>query len=154
MKTTSAALEDLSTGMSCSIGSARLNASEIVEFARAYDPQPMHTDAVEAIDTPVGGLIASGWHTVATMMRMLVDSRVFGINPILGAGVTDLRWPVPVRPGDELIGSAEIIDIRESKKPDRGVVTLLVTLSNQLGQPVLSLKPSMVVPRRVVSNSP
>jgi len=152
MKTTSAALEDLSTGMSCSIGSARLNASEIVEFARAYDPQPMHTDAVEAIDTPVGGLIASGWHTVATMEDA---RRLAGFRHQPYSRCRSYRFALAgSRAGDELIGSAEIIDIRESKKPDRGVVTLLVTLSNQLGQPVLSLKPSMVVPRRVVSDSP
>src|SRR5258708_3754152 len=105
------------------LGNSVLTADSIVEFARAYDPQLMHTDPARAKGSIYGGLIASGWHTASTYMRLLVDS-VIGDSESLGSpGIDNLRWLRPVRPGDTLHARFTVLEARPSQsRPDRGVV--------------------------------
>ncbi|HEY3695056.1 MaoC family dehydratase [Phenylobacterium sp.] len=114
--------------------------AELLDFARLYDPQPLHADPEAARLSAFKGLIASGWHVAALVMRDLVDARPFGATPILGLGVDELRWLHPVRPGDTLHARREIVDIRRSRsKPDRGVVSTRVEVTNQDGVRVMTL---------------
>lgn len=97
----------------------------------------------------LGGLAASGWHTAALTMRLIVDSGIFGTTPILGLGIDDLRWPQPVRPGDVLSLRAEVIEARPSRsKPDQGIVRFHITAVNQRDEPVYSIKTINILPRR------
>ncbi|HEX4165486.1 MAG TPA: MaoC/PaaZ C-terminal domain-containing protein, partial [Bryobacteraceae bacterium] len=97
-------LEDLAVGEVNATPETAVSDLDIIEFARRYDPQDMHTGASE-------GLIASGWHTAALVMRLLVDSHPLGSTPLLGLGVEDLRWPTPVRPGDVIKAETEVLSI-------------------------------------------
>ena len=124
--------------------SVTLAEEDILEFARRYDPQPMHTDP----HVP-GGLIASGWHTAALVMRLVADARPLGDLPILGMGVDGIEWPRPVRPGDTIQVESEILAIRPSKsKPTHGIVKLRSTARNQRGEVVYVVTPNCWVPRR------
>ena len=130
--------EDFSPGETIELGSVAVTEAEIVEFARRYDPQYFHVDPEQAKDSPYGGLIASGWHTVALCMRLMVDG-VFGDSAGMGSpGVDELRWLEPVRPGDVLTGRLIVLETIPSRsKPDRGVVKFRSELDNQHGETVL-----------------
>src|ERR1700744_4652122 len=95
-------LEDLTVGQTFESGPQRIETEAINRFAARFDPQPFHLDEASAQDTFFHGLAASGWHTAALTMRLLVDSEVEPAGGIVGAGFEELRWPKPVRPGDEL----------------------------------------------------
>ena len=124
--------EDYVPGTTVDCGSFSLSEAEIIAFAKDYDPQPFHVDPVAAKGGPFGGLIASGWHTTSMMMRLLVDSYVSPESSLGAAGVDELRWPKPVRPGDTLHVRATVIEARRSSsKPDRGIVKTLMELTNQ-----------------------
>jgi len=126
--------EDYSPGLVVDCGSFTLSEAEIIAFARQYDPQPFHVDPVAAKAGPFGGLIASGWHTTAMMMRHLVDYYVSPESSIGSPGVDDIRWPRPVRPGDRLRVRATVAEARRSaSKPDRGIIRSLAELINQDG---------------------
>ncbi len=117
-------------------GSFSLSEAEIIAFAKEYDPQPFHVDPVAAKDGPFGGLIASGWHTTSMMMRQLVDHYVSPESSLGAAGVDELRWPKPVRPGDTLHVRATVLEARRSgSKPDRGIVKTLTELTNSGRRP-------------------
>jgi acyl dehydratase len=94
--------EDFAAGDAFETGSRHVSEADIIEFARAYDPQPWHLDPLAAKASPFNGLVASGWHTTAITMRLIVDSGVLRATGILGLGVDDLRWLKPVRPGTTL----------------------------------------------------
>ncbi len=127
--------EDYLPGLVVDCGSFTLDEAQIIAFAREYDPQPFHVDPQEAKNGPFGGLIASGWHTTAMMMRHLVDYYVSAESSIGSPGVDDIRWPRPVRPGDTLRVRATVIEARRSaSKPDRGIVRTLAELINQDGE--------------------
>jgi acyl dehydratase len=114
--------EDLEVGERESFGRYEVAADEITDFAEAYDPQPFHVDPDAASESPFGGLVASGWHTAAMTMRMLVDAQ-FTEDGALGAvGVDELRWPNPVRPGDVLHVEAEVVEKRREYRPGVGLV--------------------------------
>ena len=115
-------------------GSFTVSEAEIIEFARRYDPQQFHTDPEAARSSTFSGLIASGWHTVALTMRQLID-HVFGETAGLGSpGVDELRWLLPVRPGDTLSIRVSVLEARPSKsKPDRGLMRFKVEAANQDG---------------------
>ena len=121
-------------------GSFTISEAEIIAFARLYDPQRFHTDPQAAKSTAYGGLIASGWHTVALTMRLLIDG-VFGETTGLGSpGVDELRWLVPVRPGDTLSVRLTVLEARQSRsKPDRGLVRFKVEAENQDGVLAMTL---------------
>jgi acyl dehydratase len=130
--------EDFVPGIAVDCGSFSLSEAEIIAFAKEYDPQPFHVDPVAAKDGPFGGLIASGWHTASMMMRQLVDNYVSPESSLGAAGVDELRWPKPVRPGDTLHIRATVLEARRSRsKPDRGIVKTLMELTNQDGDLVM-----------------
>lgn len=138
-------LEDYPLGGVFEFGSVTVSADEIVAFARQYDPQDMHVDPEAAAAGPMGGLIASGWHTVGLMMRLFAENYL-PKNGLASPGVDEIRWPRPVRPGDTLRVRATVTDARRSRsKPDRGVVHAFVEVLNQHGDVVLTFKPVNMV---------
>jgi acyl dehydratase len=141
--------EDLSVGQRFRSGTYTVDADQIKAFARAWDPQPFHLDEEAAARTVFGGLVASGWHTVAISMRLLVTGELHPANGILGLGVEDLRWLKPVRPGDTLRVESEIVEVRPSmSRPDHGVVKIRHTTTNQEDVPVQVLTSIHLVARR------
>jgi acyl dehydratase len=141
--------EDYVQGHVHEFGSIGVSESEIVEFARAYDPQPFHTDAEAARQTPFGGLIASGWQTAGLMMRLVVDHYLSHVASLASPGVDELRWTQPVRPGDILSVRATVIEARpSSSKPDRGLVRTFFEVLNQRGEVVMTVKAMNMLKRR------
>ncbi len=140
-------LEDLTVGQ-CFVSAARsVSAEEIMEFAARYDPQPFHLDDAAATGTLFAGLAASGWHTAAMTMRMVIDS-VPVAGGIIGSG-GELTWPRPTRPGDTLHVETEVLEITPSRsRPDRGMAIVRCVTLNQHGEPVQTFTPKLVVPRR------
>jgi acyl dehydratase len=142
-------LEDFAVGQTFASGRLRVDAERIKDFAAEFDPQPFHLDEQAAQDTVFGGLAASGWHTAALTMRLLVESDFRPAGGILGAGFDEFRWPRPVRPGDELHLESEILAVRPSKsRPAQGLVKVRTTTFNQNGEPVQILVANLFVPRR------
>lgn len=146
-------LEDLRVGQRFASGQYTLSAAQIKAFAAEFDPQPFHLDEAAAQDSVFQGLAASGWHTAAASMRLLVtgDFRIAGGLVGLGGEIT---WPKPVRPGDTLRVESEITEISPSRtKPDRGVVTIRSITTNQNGEPVQVLTAKLLVFRRLPVNN-
>ena len=141
--------EDYTVGQK--YGSARrrrVEAAEIRGFAAKYDPQPFHLDAAAARDSMFGGLAASGWHTAAMTMSLIVGSEFRPAGGILGFG-GELQWLKPVRPGDELHVESEVIELRQSRsRPDQGLVKMRVTTLNQHNEAVQTFTPTLLVSRR------
>ena len=130
--------EDYVPGLTVDCGTFSVSEEEIIGFATEYDPQPFHVDPVAAKDGPYGGLIASGWQTTALMMRLLVEHFISGESGLGAAGVDEVRWPKPVRPGDTLRVRATVLEARRSKsKPDRGIIRSLAEVTNQDGEAVM-----------------
>jgi acyl dehydratase len=141
-------LDDLRVGQRFVSGTYTLGEAEIIEFARRFDPQPFHLDPILADKTMLGGLAASGWHTAAITMRLLVDGGPPIAGGIIGAG-GEIAWPRPTRPGDILQVQAEVVDIRPSRsRPDRGIVTLNAETRNQRGEVVQTFAAKLFVRRR------
>lgn len=134
------ALEDYVPGDVYEYGPVAVTEEEILEFAQRYDPQPMHIDPAWSASGPFGGLIASGWHTTAMVMRPIVDHYLPTVNSLSSPGVDELRWTAPVRPGDELTVRITVLEARRSRsKPDRGVLRSSLEVVNQDGRTVLTL---------------
>ena len=143
-------LEDFAEGQIFGSGRLVVSAEKIRAFAAEFDPQPFHLDEQAAQGTVFRGLAASGWHTAALTMRLLVESELQPAGGIVGAGGEELRWPRPVRPGDELHLKSEVLEVRASKsRPTQGVIKVRTTTFNQDGEPVQILIASLVVPRRI-----
>jgi acyl dehydratase len=133
-------LEDFVPGDAAELGSHLVTEASIVAFAREYDPQPFHVDPVKAKDSIFGGLVASGWQTASIYMRMVVDHILGDAASLASPGIDELRWLLPVRPGDTLRGRITVLEARPSQsRPDRGVVRTRGELFNQHGQVVMSL---------------
>jgi acyl dehydratase len=142
-------LEDLSVGQKFGTDRLKVDAARIKSFAAEFDPQPFHLDEAAAEKSLFRGLAASGWHTAAMTMRLLVDGEFKPAGGILGVGFDQLQWPRPVRPGDELHAESEIIDVRPSKsKPDIGLVRVRVTTLNQNNESVQIFVANLIVQRR------
>jgi acyl dehydratase len=140
--------EDLQPGQRFRSGEHRLEAEEIIAFAREYDPQPFHLDDEAARKTIFGGLAASGWHTAALTMRLLVNSGAPIAGGIIGSG-GDLAWPRPTRPGDVLHVETEILKVTPSRsRPERGMAVVRNETINQRGEVVQTFVVKLVVPRR------
>jgi acyl dehydratase len=140
--------EDFAVGQKFHTARRRVDAAEIVEFATRYDPQPFHLDAEAAKANLFGGLAASGWHSAAMMMRLIVDSEFRPAGGIVGGG-GELVWLKPVRPGDELRVESEIIELRQSRsRPQQGLVKVRLTMLNQDGEAVQTFTPTLLVTRR------
>jgi len=140
--------EDWRPGEEIGLGRWQVTAAEIKAFAAEFDPQPFHLDEAAAAESIFGGLVASGWHTCAMLMRLIADTpALMGAN-IVSPGFDDLAWPVPVRPGDVLEGHARVVDKRPSaSKPDRGLVRFDYSMVNRNGETALRLR-SLVLYRR------
>jgi len=139
-------LEDLQVGEKIQTAAVTVREEDILDFARRFDPQPMHTDP----NAP-GGLIASGWHTGALVMRLVVDAAPLGGLPLLGLGVDGIEWPKPVRPGDTIQVEVEVLAIRPSRsQPTHGIVKMRSTARNQRGEVVYVVTPNCWVQRRPV----
>jgi acyl dehydratase len=138
--------EDYLPGAVFEYGAIRVTESEIIEFARRFDPQYIHVDRDRAAQGPFRGLIASGWHTAAMMMRLIVDN-FLPLSASLGSpGIDELRWLRPVRPGDVLSVRLSILEATRSRsKPDRGVVRTLCEVLNQDREVVMSLKAMNII---------
>lgn len=149
MERTGLFLEDLHVGQVFHTGTVTVDADAIRRFAAEYDPQPFHLDHEAAKATLFGGLAASGWHTAALTMRLLVDSPMWPEGGIVGAGMDELRWPRPTRPGDTLRVESEVLEMRPSRsRPNQGLVKMRNTTLNQHGEPVQVQVANLVVRRR------
>src|SRR5260221_13399404 len=142
-------LEDFAVGQTFGSGRMRIEEERIKSFAAEFDPKAFHLDEEAARQTLFRGLAASGWHTAAVTMRLLVESEMRPAGGIVGAGFDELRWPRPVRPGDELHVESEILEVRPSKsRPEQGVIKVKTTTLNQNGEPVQAFIGNLIVPRR------
>lgn len=142
-------LEDFAVGQSFGSGRSRVEADRIKAFAAEFDPQPFHLDEQAARDTFFGGLAASGWHTAALTMRLLVASELRPAGGIIGLGFEELRWPRPVRPGDELRLQSEVLEVRVSKsRPTQGLIRVRTTTLNQRDEAVQVFVGNLLVPCR------
>ena len=142
-------LEDFAVGQIFGSGRLVVDKERIKSFAAEFDPQPFHLDENAAEGTLFRGLAASGWHTAAATMRLLVESEIKPAGGIVGAGFDEFRWPRPVRPGDELHLESEVMDVRPSKsRPEQGLIKVRTTTLNQNGDAVQILIANLVVPRR------
>src|SRR4051794_33093366 len=141
--------EDLAVGQTFGTGTFLVEPDMIKAFAAEFDPQPFHLDQDAARASLFGGLVASGWHTAALSMRLLVGGELQIVGGLIGMGAEEMRWPRPVHPGDVLRVECEILDLRPSKsQPDRGIVKVRNTTLNQNGEPVMALVVNMIAPRR------
>ncbi len=141
-------LDDLSVGQRFTSQALTVGEADIKAFAAQFDPQPFHLDDEAAKSTLFGGLAASGWHTAAMTVRMLVESGAPLAGGIIGGG-GEIAWPKPTRPGDVLHVESEVVEILPSKsKPDRGMALLRSETINQNGDTVQVMTMKLVVPRR------
>lgn len=141
--------DDYVPGAVYEYGYVTVTEAEIIDFARKFDPQPMHVDLEFAAHGPFHGLIASGWHTAGIMMRMFVDHCLSRVASLGSPGLDELRWPAPVRPGDSLRLRATVVDARSSSsKPDRGLVRTQCELINQNDQVVLRVTAMNIIRAR------
>lgn len=142
-------LEDLQVGDRFGSPTYTVTEAGIRDFAREFDPQPFHLDAEAARGTLFGGLAASGWHTAAITMRLIVEGEMRPAGGIIGVGVESLQWPRPVRPGDTLRVESEVVEVRPSNsRPDRGIVRVRNVACNQRDEIVFSSVAVLLVPRR------
>ena len=142
-------LDDFAVGQTFGSGRLRIDGERALAFAAEFDPQPFHLDEVAARRSIFGGLTASGWHTAALTMRLLVESELEPAGGIIGAGLDECRWPRPVRPGDVLRVECEVTDVRPSKsRPEQGLIKLRTTTLNENDEPVMVYVVNVVVPRR------
>ncbi|QCI66888.1 MaoC family dehydratase [Phreatobacter stygius] len=143
-------LDDLHVGQTFTSGSLAVDEAAIKAFAGQFDPQPFHLDDDAAKATLFGGLAASGWHTAALTMRLLVGGGAPIAGGVIGGG-GEIAWPRPTRPGDVLTVVSEVLEVTPSRsKPDRGMVTLRSETRNQRGEPVQIITMKLVVPKKPV----
>ena len=143
--------EDIKAGEVIELGSRTVTKEAILAFAREFDPQPFHLDGQAAKATLFGALAASGWHTAAITMKLLVESGLPLSGGIIGSG-GEISWPKPTRPGDTLNVSSEIEAVTPSRsRPDRGVIRVRSETRNQHGEVVQLLVAKLVVPRRTAA---
>ena len=133
--------EDFAPGQEYDLGSHTLEKAAMIEFATEFDPQPFHVDEEAAKQSIYGGLIASGWQTGGVFMRLLCDGILLRVRSMGSPGVDELRWLIPVRPGDELSVRVTIREAKRSRsKPDRGIIHSFMEVLNQAGETVMSMK--------------
>ena len=142
--------EDFAPGQTFESGRIVIDTQQVVDFATRFDPQPFHTDPEAARGTMFGGLAASGWHTAAITMRLLVKSGLTPAGGWIGAGCDELRWPRPVRPGDELHTESQVLEMRPLKsRPDQGLVKMRTATLNQKNEEVQIMVTNLLVRRRL-----
>jgi len=142
-------LDDLNPGDRYAGGPVTLSEPELLEFAGRFDPQPFHLDGEAAKSSVFGGLAASGWHTAALTMRMIVEGETNLAGGFIGVNVEELAWPQATRPGDVLRIESEVLEVRPStKRPDRGTVRIRTLTYNQKDEVVQRMTAVLLVPRR------
>ena len=143
-------LEDFKAGDEFrSAAGVTLTEAQIIDFALTFDPQAIHVDATSASAGPFGGLVASGFHTMALSFRLFWQTGALGDASLGSPGLDELRWLKPVRPGDTLRVVAKVLDARRStSKPDRGIVRIQYTTLNQHGETVMTLIGTQLVRAR------
>jgi acyl dehydratase len=140
--------EDYPLAFAFETAACTVTAQAIVAFAAAYDPQPFHLDPEAAKTSVFHRLVASGWHTAAVTMRLLVETGIFAATGLVGLGVDELRWPRPVDPGDTIRARAEVVNVKPSRSGSRGTVRWAVTSYNQRDEVVLSMTTLTLFPMR------
>ncbi|ACA14635.1 MaoC domain protein dehydratase [Methylobacterium sp. 4-46] len=141
--------EDLAAGQIHRSAELTVTAEAITRFAAEFDPQPFHLDEAAAAASFFQGLAASGWHTAALTMRLLVEGGLPLAGGIIGAGMDELRWPRPLRPGETIRLESEVLELRASRsRPRQGLAKVRTTTLNQDGAPVQVLVANLVVQRR------
>ena len=141
--------EDFTPGDVIELGTYEITESEIIDFGRRFDPQYFHTDPEAALDSPFGGLIASGWHTCSAWARLWIDGVLSRTDSRGSPGMQEVRWLEPVRPGDALSATVEILDTRPSARhADRGTVFIGCTMTNQHGRVVFTAHGRGLIGRR------
>jgi len=142
-------LEDFAVGQRFGSGRLAVDKEQIKSFALEFDPQPFHLDEAAACGSIFQGLAASGWHTAALTMRLLVEGEIKPQGGIIGMGFEEFRWPKPVRPGDELRVESEVLEVRPSKsRPDQGLIKVRTTTLNQRDEAVQVNVGTLLVLRR------
>jgi acyl dehydratase len=141
-------LEDFEAGQTFRSGRIRIDGERIKSFAAEFDPQPFHLDERAASDSIFGGLAASGWHTAAITMRLLVESELAPVGGIVGAGFDEFRWPRPVRPGDELRVESEVLEYEPRSSSRTRAVKVRITTLNWTINPCGCPWSNLIVPRR------
>jgi acyl dehydratase len=140
--------DDFKLGMRFEGGEVKVTAEDIKRFAAEFDPQPMHLDEEAAKSTSFKGLAASGWHTAGMAMALAVKLKPFGPHPLIGLGVDELRWMMPVRSGDVLRIEGEVVELTPSRTKPQGIAKIRWTAYNQRGEAVYTFTPIGIVPRR------
>ena len=139
-------LEDFAIGQKFTSGTSFIDENSIKEFATQFDPQPFHTNVELAKRSFFKGLVASGWHTAGIAMRLLVESNLKPAGGLIGAGIEQLKWPLPTYPGDEISLDIEVVDIRRSSSnPNNGILKVKVLTKNQNGETVMSYVAALLV---------
>src|ERR1700741_5256477 len=142
--------EDLPPGRLGTFGPHRVTREEILAFAAEFDPQPMHLDEVAAQRSMLKGLSGSGWHLCAIMMRMMFDGFIGRTASLGSPGVNEVRWLAPLRPGDDLMLEADVVEARVSNsRPETGIVTFKCTVRNAGGQALCEMVSPIIVKRRM-----
>ena len=142
-------LEDFEPGQTFRSATIHVDAERIKRFAAEFDPQPFHMDEAAAAGSIFQGLVASGWHTTAMTMKLLVEGGLKPAGGIVGVSADELRWPRPVRPGDVLRVESEVLEVRASKsRPEQGVMKVRTTTLNQNDEPVQVFVATLIVLRR------
>jgi acyl dehydratase len=147
-------LEEFAPGQKFGSGQLKVDRERIKSFAAEFDPQPFHLSEEAARESVFKGLAASGWHTAAMTMRLLVESELKPVGGIVGVGFDEFRWPSPVRPDDTLHLEIEVLEVRPSRsRSEQGVINVKTTTLNQRNEPVQVAVGSLIVPRRPVSTA-
>ncbi|MFO7631035.1 MAG: MaoC family dehydratase [Caldilinea sp.] len=140
--------ESMRPGAVLELGSRTVTEAEILAFAREFDPQPFHLDPDRAAQSIFGGIIASGWHTCALTMRLMVDSFLSRTASLGSPGVEQIRWLRPVRPGDTISARIVVLEARASQsKPDRGSVRMRTEVTNQDGELIMTMESTGLIGR-------
>ena len=143
--------EDFRIGDVIETEGATLTDSLIMDFAQRFDPQPFHIDMVAAADGPFQGLIASGFHTLSLTFRLLRDTGIITGTGLGGSGMDEVRWLQPVRPGDTIRVRVEVVEVKPSRRGDRGTVRLAYATRNQRGETVMTCTMNHIVATRTVA---
>ncbi|SMF75763.1 Acyl dehydratase [Xaviernesmea oryzae] len=142
-------LEDFADGQRFEAGPFHMEADAIMRFAAEFDPQPFHLEPAAAKTSFFGGLVASGWHTAAATMRLLVDGGLPIVGGVIGAGGEEIRWPRPVYPGDTLRIETEVLEVRPSRSnPALGLLKVRLRTLNQHNEEVQVAVANILAPRR------
>ncbi len=149
---TSRYFEDWTVGDTVETRGMTITESQIVDYAMRYDPQPMHVDRQFADAGPFGELIASGFHTLSVCFRLFYDMGCMTESNIIGVGLDELRWTAPVRPGDTLRCTVEIVSLTPSRsKPDRGTMSFKLTARNQDEIDVMHFTSTCILKKRAAA---